>query len=292
MSETSVAHSGLKKARLLVVQGSARGGKGTISHALYDQLGKEYRTALIDQGLKFRILAALAIDAGVDIENLEALAAFIDRKETRDLLLARLRETRTMTSAEVDARYYTPQISNASGMTGKLSVTHDVVVAVLLDQIRELATMKDFIIIDGRALDKYAKQLDSEGVVDFVLAVDVMCSPVTAAKRSLGYEPNATVHTLTSDQKTAMLERIEEIDRRNSSDARRERDPSLPIHGAFEFNVLQTWSPDQLEKAATKIREKKAICVDNSFTRSKAQLTDPVVVLVKHIIENDASVST
>lgn len=274
------------KARLIVVQGSARGGKGTISHALFHELSRTGLTALIDQGLKFRVLAKLAIDSGVDIENLEKLAAFIGDPSTHTNMLELLRQAQQMTRDDVEEQYYTPQISNASGMTGKLPVTHDVVVSVLLDQIRELAKTHDYIVVDGRAMDKYARQLDQEGAVVFVLAIDVMCSPVTAAKRSLGYEPNATIHTLTSDQKTDMLQRIDEIDRRNSSDARRERDPSLPIHGAFEFDVLHEWLPAELEKAVNRIRVIKAVCVDNSYTRNKEQLTDPVITLVHRIIED------
>lgn len=277
---------GSHKAKLIVVQGSARGGKGTISHALAEELHTIAPTALIDQGMKFRILAKLALDAGIDIENLEALGVFITAESTHLALLDTLREVLDMSKEAIEDTFYTAQISNASGMTGKLAVTHDLVISVLLEQIRELSQDHEFIVVDGRALDKYAKQLDREGAVKFVLAVDVMCSPVTAAKRSLGYKPESTIHTMTSDQKTAMLQRIEEIDRRNSSDARRDRDPSLPIHGAFEFDVLHEWQPAELEKAVERIRSIKAVCVDNSYTRSKAQLTDPVVELVRRIIND------
>lgn len=271
-------------AKLITIQGSARGGKGVLTRSLTDDLSKDCSIQAIDQGLKFRVLASLALRAGVDIEDLESLANFIATPAAHDGLLAELKRAYALDKAALDAEFYTVQINNASGMVGKLNVSHDVVISVLLEEVRRLAADTEIIIIDGRALQKYGKQLAEEGVVDYILAVDVVCSPLTAAKRLMGLPSNAEIESLSSDQKTTLLNLINDIDRRNSSDARRARDPSLPIQQAYEYNVLLDWHDEALSQAAQDVAQAQAISVDNSFTRTKEQLADPVVALVRKML--------
>jgi cytidylate kinase len=271
-------------AKLITIQGSARGGKGVLTRSLTDDLSKDYSIQAIDQGLKFRVLASLAIKNAVDIEDLEALAVFVSDQSTYEALLAELKRAYTLDKAALDAEFYTLQINNASGMVGKLNPSHDVVIAVLLEEVRRLAVDTEIIIIDGRTLQKYGKQLALEGAVDYILAIDVVCSPLTAAKRLMGLPSNAEIESLTSDQKTTLLNLINDIDRRNSSDARRARDPSLPIQQAYEYNVLLDWHDEALAQAAAEVMKPRAISVDNSFTRTKEQLADPVVALVRKML--------
>lgn len=269
---------------LITIQGSARGGKGTLTKAFAEYLARDHMVQVIDQGMKFRALARLAIEAGIDVEDQKKLESFIQRDTTKDLMISMLERAYGLRKEQCEAEFYSVAINNASGMCGKLAVTHDVVIQVLLEEVRRFVRSKDYIIIDGRAMQKYGLLLEKEGVVKYTLAVDVVCSPMTAAKRVIGLPSNAQIEELTSEQKTTLLYTINDIDRRNSADARRPRDPSVPIPGAFEFNVLQDYTDGEIQEIADTIKKSRAVSIDNSFTRTKEQLTAPAIRLLHQIV--------
>ena len=273
--------------KLITIQGSARGGKGTLARALEVDLSRSYKVHKIDQGLKFRILASSALEHGIDKENLEALSEFIARDETREEVVSKLVEASAWSKEQLESIYYTPAISNASGMAGKLPVTHDVVVALLLDEIRAVANDFDIIIVDGRALQKYGAQLAEESVVDYLLAIDVHCDAFVSAQREtriFSPEDDKEAESYSPEQMMKLLIATRDIARRNSSDARRTRDPSLPIRGAYDFDVLHEMDSTEEGWVVEAIRQNGAITVDNSNTRTPEQLTTPVVKLVHALL--------
>ena len=270
--------------KLITIQGSARGGKGTLARALEVDLSRDYKVHKIDQGLKFRILAASALEHGIDKENLDELAEFIGRDETREAVVAKLVEAASWDKAQLEATYYTSAISNASGMAGKLPVTHDVVVALLLDEVRAVAKDFDIIIVDGRALMAYGKQLADEGIVDYLLAIDVHCDAFVSAQREtkiFSPEDDTEANNYSPEQMMKLLIATRDIARRNTSDARRSRDPSLPLRGAYDFDVLHDMDETEKSWVVEAVRQNGAISVDNSATRTPEQLTGPIVELVR-----------
>ena len=278
----------MTRAQLLTIQGSARGGKGTLARALDESLSHHKKVHKIDQGLKFRILAHSALSAGVDIENLEQLADFISKAETKKEVIDKLVEASEWDKERIESKYYTFKISNASGMVGKLPVAHDVAIELLLDEIRTIAHDFDVIIVDGRALQKYGKQLAAEGTVDYILAIDVHCDAFVSAQREtkiFSPEDEQEAERYSPEQMMRLLIATRDIARRNSSDARRQRDPSLPISGAFDFDVLHQMDSDETAWTFEAVKQNGAITIDNSNTRSPEQLTEPVVELVEFLLK-------
>lgn len=275
-----------KKAQLVTVQGQARGGKGVLVRRLVEVLSGAKRVKVIEQGLKFRILAKMALDQDLDYENLASIRDFVSNKENQAQVLSLLREAESKTKAELDDLYYIHEVSNVSGMFGKVDETHDVVIGLLLDEARAVADEYDVIIVDGRAMMKYGDQLDAEGIVDHVLAVDVICEPLTAARRVTGIF--APVEELSNEQLIKLITTTQDISRRNSSDARRKRDPSVFLHEAFEFDVLHPpTEDDHFARVCEKAREVGVLSLDNSFTRSVEQFTEPSVRLITCVLEKD-----
>jgi cytidylate kinase len=277
----------MTRAKLLTIQGSARGGKGTLARALDESLSLHKKVHKIDQGLKFRILAHTALSAGIDIENLDQLAEFIAKPETKKVVIDKLVEAAEWDKQRLEAEYYSFKISNASGMVGKLPVAHDVAVMLLLAEIREVASKFDVIIVDGRALQKYGKQLAEEQIVDYILAIDVHCDAFVSAQREtkvFSPEDEQEAERYSPEQMMGLLIATRDIARRNSSDARRQRDPSLPIRGAFDFDVLHQMADDEKEWTFEAVKQNGAITVDNSNTRSPHQLTEPIVELVNYLL--------
>jgi hypothetical protein len=273
--------------KLITIQGSARGGKGTLAKALFDDLSRDLRVHTIDQGLKFRILAFEALANGIDKEDLDAIGTFVGLESTRQSVVEKLVEAAGWTKEQREAQYYTLAISNASGMVGKLPISHDVAVGLLLDEVRAVAPDFDIILMDGRALRKYGKQLESEGVVEYLLAIDVHCDAFVSAQREtkiFSPEDDGEAGRYSQEQTMQLLTATRDIARRNSSDARRARDPSLPIRGAYDFDVLHEMDATEQSWVVEAVRTNGAITVDNSNTKKPEQLTRPIIELVHALL--------
>ena len=270
--------------KLITVQGQARSGKGTLVRALVEALGHEYRIYSIDQGLKFRVFARMALEDGVDYENLELLEKYVLNEVNQTEALERLQAAPGMQKDERDEMYYAHKVGNVSGMFGKIPATHDVVVQLLKDEIKAAVGVYDLVVVDGRAMQKYGQELEDADVVDHILAIDVVCEPLVAARRVLGiFEP---VEQLDTEQLIQLIRTTEDISRRNSSDARRKRDPSVFLHEAFEFDVLHTPENEaEFERMCDKVAEIGVLSIDNSFTRSVPQLTESSVALIRRVVE-------
>lgn len=273
--------------QLITIQGSARGGKGTLARALTEDLSSDHKVYKIDQGLKFRILAVAALDAGIDVENLDALAEFVTRGSTRIIVNEKLLVATAFDKNQLEKAYYSPEVSNASGMVGKLSEAQVLVVELLKDQVRSIAPSYDIIIVDGRAMRGKGKELAAEGVVEYLLAVDVHCDAFVSAQREtkiFAPQDENELAGYSHQQALDLLVATRDIARRNSSDARRSKYPSLPLHGAYEFDVLHEMTEAEWRQAVDMTRQNGAISVDNSATRTPEQLTAPVVRLVRSLV--------
>ncbi len=273
--------------KLITIQGSARGGKGTLARALTEDLAKDYRVYKIDQGLKFRIIAAAALAAGIDKENLESLAQFVGLASTRDEVHRRLVEVAEMDKPTLESTYYLPTISNAAGMVGKLNIAQNLVVELFKDEVRSIAEHYDILIVDGRAMSSKGKELASEGVVEYLLAIDVHCDAFVSAQREtkiFAPQDDKELDSYSREQAIELLVATRDIARRNTSDARRATYPSLPLRGVFEFDVLHVIDDGSWPRIVEMVREKGAISVDNSATRTPEQLTAPVVRLVRSLL--------
>lgn len=273
--------------QLITIQGSARGGKGTLTRALTDDLSRDYRVYKIDQGLKFRIIARTALDVGINIEDLDALAEFVGRDTTRQAITDKLVEVATFDKAQLEAEYYAPHVSNAAGMVGKLTVAQNLAVDLLEDEVAAVASKFDIVIIDGRALYAKGKKLAEQGVIEYLLAIDVHCDAFVSAQRETKIFAPQDDHELDSysrEQAVDLLVATRDIARRNTSDARRATYPSLPLRGAYEFDVLHETNDVEWADILNAVREAKSISVDNSATRSVEQLTVPVVRLVRSLL--------
>lgn len=266
---------------LLTVQGQARSGKGTLAGALKKDLSQDFDTHLIDQGLKFRIIAERYLNDGGDIEDVDAIGTYLE-SEGYDTVLARLSDVAQMDKPEKEATFYTPQINNASGMVGKSPVAQAKAIELLIDEVKNEAGTREIIILDGRAMLEKGRKLEAMGVVRYPLAIDVKCSSLVAAQRITDLVK--PVEDLSLEESRRLLIQVSDIDKRNSSDARRKVYPSLPISGAFEFDVTHDHSDDELAEACEEAFANGALSLDNSYTRVKDEFTIPAIRLVRMVL--------
>jgi hypothetical protein len=266
---------------LITVQGQARSGKGTLAAALKVDLATEFSVHLIDQGLKFRIIAERYLQDGADIEDIDAIGAYLE-SDGYSSVLKQLSVVGSMGKDDIQRVYYTPQINNASGMVGKSAVAQKKVVELLIDQVTNEAKTNDIIILDGRAMLEKGRKLESMGVVRYPLALDVKCSSLVAAQRITDLVK--PIEDLTPEEAKRLLIQVSDIDKRNSADARRKVYASLPISGAFEFDVTHYHSPAEFDEAVDQAIATGSISLDNSYTRKKDEFTIPAIKLVRGVL--------
>lgn len=266
---------------LFTVQGQARSGKGTLSRGLAGSLDLDHKVYLIDQGIKFRVIAAEYIKGGGEIESIEDIGTFLN-SEGYQSVLSQLGVVATMTREELDEAYYTSKVNNASGMVGKSAVAQAKAVELLVDEVRQAGTSHDVIILDGRALHEKGQMLEAKGLVRYGLAIDVTCDSLTAARRET--KVFTPIKNLSHDDATRLLEMVEDINLRNSSDSRRSVYPSQPISGAYTFDVMHGYNDNDLKAICSEVMKIGAVSVDNSYTRTKEQLTEPVIRLVRCVL--------
>jgi cytidylate kinase len=266
---------------LITVQGQARSGKGTLAGALKSDFSVDYNPLLIDQGLKFRIIAEQFLRDGGNIEDIEGIGGYLLSSGYRTVL-GQLAVVAGMDKQEIQEVYYTEQINNASGMVGKSPVAQAKVVELLIDEVKTGAQTHDLIILDGRAMLEKGRKLQAMGIVRYPLAIDVKCSSLVAAQRITDLVK--PVEELTLEEAKKLLIQVSDIDKRNSSDARRDTYPSLPISGAFEFDVTHNHSSEELAQACEEAFANGAISLDNSYTRQKNEFTVPAIKLVRCVL--------
>lgn len=270
-------------ARLITVQGEARSGKGTLARAIVEDLSRDHRVSYVDQGLKFRVIADTYLKQGGDIENIAAIGDFLVSDAGYNAVLTRLALVATMAKPEIEEFFYTSQINNASGMVGKSETAQQKALALLHDEVKALAGDNEIVVLDGRAMWEKGNQFKNEGLVDFPLAFDVTCDPMTAARRLTGiFEPN--IDNLAQQDVVKLLRTVNDINKRNSADRRRAVYPSLPISGAVVFDVTHDHTDEEFADACRKVAEVGAVSVDNSHTRSIEQFTSPVLKLVRSVL--------
>lgn len=269
---------------LVTAGGWARSGKGTSMSHLKDELERcDQRVVLIDQGIKFRAMAEVAL-AGRQISNSPTtLNDFISSKESHAATLRVLAEVAEMDEKSRKERFYTTELSKAAGKVGTVPSAHKVAVGLLRSQVETAVEDKtDIVIIDGRSMEKYARQFTNEKVATFVMGWFFKCDPAIAARRSLGIFDD--YEGLNDGNKSQLLAEILGISDRNRSDTLRSVDPLTEPTAALHIN-LRTYDTEESDvpyKQAFQIinREEVAV-VDTSYTSTIAEMTTPVTYLTK-----------
>jgi cytidylate kinase len=276
-SSVSSGHALEKVPRIVTAGGLARSGKGTSMENLRQSLENLGRTVeLIDQGIKFRVMGAVAIDAKQPLDSPASLDNFLSSGKAQEATLKLLKEVAQMDNTERKARLYTPYISRAAGRVGKVSSSHHTSVGLLRDQVKVAADAGvDVVIIDGRSIEK--------------------CDPAIAARRSLGLFGD--VDDMDTATKLELLQETFNISDRNQSDMLRGVDPLREPINAHHLDLLAYDSPDRIYtpyKISHDITYRSAggmAVVDTSYTHSIEEMTNPVTELSRFALMWQGAIS-
>jgi cytidylate kinase len=287
IAETFGPSDTIPRTKVITFEGEARSGKGTSVRAVQDRLVADGRTVVvIDQGQKFRVLAKLALDRGVDLLDQAAVTAFLSSPETRPAMLELLNKVVALEPDAINDLLYIRDISAGSAHIAQNAKAHPLVVGLLFDQVRKaVAEDIDTILVDGRAMEQYGRQMAKEQIAQFVMGFYFRCDASIAARRTTGIFVDMNVMSV--DEKLRLLEEITKISDRNRQDTLRDVDSMLepanayPLHAAdFDLNNIA-----YVHQATLDAMLSGMVSMNTSYTRSVEEMTDPVVALAAHALE-------
>lgn len=266
--------------KLITFDGEARSGKGTIVQATKDYLRDEcgYEVMLIDAGQVFRVLGVAAVRANVDLDDAEAVDAYLSDDANAEACVQFVKDVYHMPKEERDALLYTNEAGENSAKMGKRPLSQDFKDNLLRKWLRD-AREEGFevVLLDGRALVETGEMLASNGLCDFSGGYYFICDSKVGARRTLGFA-GKTYEDLSEDEKTNVDVLIEQINARDEADRTRAVQPVVPPAGAPTYKL-----PNIPEDVPTS--ERPMFIIDTSAEISKEAMSLPVARLSAAILK-------
>jgi cytidylate kinase len=281
IAETFGPTDTIPKTKIITFEGEARSGKGTSVRAVHDQLIKENRqVVVIDQGQKFRVLAKLALDRGVILQDQAAVTVFLRDPATRPNMLELLGSLKSMDTEAINALLYTQDVSSGSAQIAQNANAHPLAVGLLFDQVEKaVEDDADTVLIDGRSMEKYGRQMAEQKKAQFVVGFYFRCDASIAARRTTGIFVD--MDAMSVEEKLRLLEAITKIGDRNRQDTHREVDPMLEPGNAYPLHAADFAANDTefVHQATLDALLSGMVSMNTSYTRSVEEMTEPVVAI-------------
>ncbi len=287
IAETFKPADTIPKTKIITFEGEARSGKGTSVRVVQARLLTDGRSVLvIDQGQKFRVLAKLAQDRSVELQDQTAVTGFLRNPGTRPAMLKLLTSLKTMKSDEVNALLYTQAVSMGSAQIAQNADAHPLAVGLLFDEVQQAVNDSiDTVLIDGRSMEKYGRQMAEQKKAQFVMGFYFRCDASIAARRTTGIFVD--MDAMSVDEKLVLLEAITKIGDRNRQDTLREVDPMLEPANAYPLHVADFAVNDvrHVRQATLDALLSGMVSINTSYTRSVEEMTEPVVMLAAQALD-------
>lgn len=264
---------------LITFDGEARSGKGTIVQATKDYLRDHEgrKVMLIDAGQVFRVLVVAATRAGVDLDDPDAIDAFLSDDKNAEDSVELVKQVYHMTKDERDELLYTNIVGENSAKVGARPLSQDFKDELLKKWMRDARTEGyEIVLLDGRALDEVGSRLHDEGLCDFRAGLYFICDPIVGARRTLGFAAKQ-YDELTDEEKASVDALVQQINVRNEADRIR------PVQPLVRPNTTVSKLPEIAEPATETGRP--MYLVDTSADMTKLAMAVPVTELVASYVK-------
>lgn len=261
---------------LVTFDGEARTGKGTIVQATKDYLRDTsgYKVMLIDRGQTFRVLVVATARAGVDPDDVKAVDAFLENDNNVAACVQFVKDVYHMAKDERDALLYTNEVGENSAKIGARPASQTFVKMLTKKWLHDAGQEDyDVVLVDGRALESIAREMDQEGLCDYRLGLYFTCDAVVGARRTLGYAAYA-YDALTPEQRAEVDTLVVQIRERDRRDRERAVEPMLR-----PTNVPRITLPDLDEHISGEM-----LLVDTSAEMTKEAMSVPIAQLVERAL--------
>ncbi len=266
--------------KVVTFDGEARSGKGTIAQATKDYLRDEkgHNVMLIDRGQTFRVLVVAAARAGVDIDDAAVIDRFLEDEANIAECTQFVKDVYYMDKETRDGLLYTNEVGANSAKIGARPGSQSFVANLTKKWLRDAREDGfDVVLIDGRALEAIAREMDDEGICQYRLGMYFICDPNIGARRTLGYATTA-YDDLTPTQRSEVDDLMTQIAERNQLD--RER----PVEPIVRPSALICRLPD-MSAASAIDANRPMLVIDTSADMTKQKMSLPVAEYVaKHLV--------
>ena len=263
---------------LVTFDGEARSGKGTIVQFTKDYLRDErgYKVMLIDRGQTFRVLVVAARQAGIDLDQPREIDKFLSDETNITNCVAFVKTVYRMSKEERDALLYTNEVSEDSALIGARAASQDFVRGLTKKWLHDAGREGfEIVLVDGRALESIAREMDAEGLCEYRLGLYFTCDSEIGARRTLGLASRKYTQ-LNESEKRDVDALIEQIHARNRRDQERAVERLSPPVDAPVFEL-----PD----APTRIDSTKPMVIfDTSADMTKDAMSSPIAHLVAQAV--------
>ena len=256
--------------QLVTFDGEARSGKGTIVQVTKDFLRDEcgYKVMLIDRGQTFRVLVVAATRAGVDLDDPLAIDAFLSNNENISSCVQFVKDVYHMEKSERDNLLYTNSVGENSAKVGARPASQVFVADLTKKWLHDAGNEGyEVVLVDGRALEHIATEMDTEGLCRYVLGLYFVCDATVGARRTLGFATKS-YDALTSKERIAVDELVAQINQRNQRDRERTVERVIPPESAPMYHLPEM--PD------THLADRPMLIVDTSAEITKSAMSLPV----------------
>lgn len=267
--------------KLITFDGDARSGKGTIVSLVKDYLRDELhrRVMLIDAGQVFRVLVVMMTEDGVDLDDADAMDAYLSDAQNQERGVTRVKEVYHMTKSEREALFYTPLIGVSSAKVGGRPLSQEFKDGLLRKWLRDARTEGyDTVLLDGRALGEVGGMLAHDGLCHYVLELFFVCDPIISAQRTLKLM-DVPYDELDGAQRRSVDELVGQITARNRADHERAVQPVVVPADAPCYLVSEL--PDELPERTPC----PAVVIDRSIELPYETMAMPVITLIRHYLE-------
>lgn len=267
--------------KLVTFDGEARSGKGTVVGLVKDYLRDEagHKVMFIDAGQVFRVLVVAITRAKIDINNPQAIDAYLQDETNVNSCVQLVKEVYYMPKVERDGLLYTNEVGVNSAKVGARPLSQVFKDNLLRKWLKDAAAEGyDVVLLDGRALEETGAMLEQEGLCKYVLGLFFVCDPVVSAQRTLGYMPKP-YDELTDEIKQQVNEMVSQINVRNQMDRERAVQPVVQPTDAPRYMVTEV--PELLPPQASR----PMAIIDRSIEVSFDVMAVPVAKLIAHYVE-------
>lgn len=265
--------------KIVTFDGEARSGKGTIVQTTKDFLRDQYglKTMLIDRGQTFRVLVVAAERAGVNLDDPDAIDAYLEDESNITTCVQFVKDVYHMEKDERDGLLYTNEVGVNSAKVGARPASQTFVKMLTKKWVHE-AGQEGFevVLIDGRTLEAVAREMQDEGLCEYRLGLYFVCDPVVGARRTLGFAARKYEDLSTAEQ-DEVNKLVTQINERNRLDKDRLVEKLAPPDGAETF-ILPTM-PEAQKTADTPM-----YIVDTSADLTKEAMSLPVARVVAQLL--------
>lgn len=263
---------------LITFDGEARSGKGTIVQATKDYLRdtKGRNVTLIDAGQVFRVLVVATTRAGVDLDNPQAIDAFLSDDANVQNSVQLVKDVYHMEKDERDQLLYTGEVSHNSAKIGARPLSQRFKDNLLKRWLADARTDGiEIVLLDGRALEEVGTILEKEGLCEFRLGLYFICDATVGARRTLGFA-DKSYDDLNENEKASVDALISQIHMRNEADEKRAVQPLVRPAGVAISHL------PHIEPSTRS--DRPLYLLDTSAEMSKQEMSDPVISLVTSYI--------